>query len=107
VAETDALEQEGAFAHFAARHEPAEQTVCVGCGLGVILGQAAGDEQQQAPRRVRPAALRPVALRQPVFEHRGDPALVTHAPALGLPDLGRLLEQVAHRLPADHRVALQ
>ena len=78
-----------------------------GLGGRVTFGHAAGDEQKQRPGRGRPAAGRPFAVRTPAGEQLRDPAVLERALPFLLPDRGRLVEQVAHHLPADRRVALE
>ena len=107
VAEIDALEHELPVDVLAGRHEAVEQPLKGRLGGRMILGEAESDEQQQRPRRGGPATLGPLAVGALVCEELGRPARLGGAPALGLPDLDRLVEQVAHDLPANRRVTLE
>ena len=107
MAEIDALEQEGAVHVLVWRDEPVDECAERGLGGWVTFGHAERDEQQQRPGRGGPATGRPLAVRTPAVEQRRDPAFLDRAPPLLLPDRGRLVEQVAHHLPADRRVALE
>ena len=107
MAEIDALEQGGAVDFLFRRDEPVDERAELGLGGRVAFGDAERDQQEQRPGRGRPAAGRPLAVRTPAGEQLGDPAVLERAPPLLLPHRGWLVEQVAHDLPADRRVALE
>jgi len=104
VAEIDPLEHERAVDVGTGRHEAIEQSLERRPRRRMILGYAARDEQEKRPRRGGPPSLRPTAVRALVCKKVGDPARFDHACPLGRPGLGGLVEQVAHRLPADDGV---
>jgi hypothetical protein len=107
VAEIDPFQQERTVDVLPVWHEAAERLVHGLGGACVVVRKAARDEQQERPCEVRPAPFGPGVAWLAAGEHRGDPALVDDPPPLGLPELGRLVEQIAVHLPADHGIALE
>jgi hypothetical protein len=106
VAEVEAFQQSRAFFR-GVRDDPVEHALGIRARVGVILRQAACDQQQQRPDRVGPPALRPLPALAPTLEHPGHPAVLDGSSSLPLPDRGWLVEQIAHDLPADDGIAIQ
>ncbi len=106
VAEIHALEQERAVDARSGRHEPPEQALDRRTSGGMAFGAERG-EQQRRPGSVRPTPFRPLAVGSPKPEELSHPAALDHSSSFLLPCLGRLVEQVAHHLPEDRRVAFE
>jgi hypothetical protein len=107
VTQVDALEEVGAVDLLAGWDEAVEEADQSRSRRRVPFRDAERDEEQESPRGRRPASGGPLSVSAPAREQLGSPPFLERALPLPLPRLPRLVEQVAHDLPANRGVALE